>query len=186
MANRKMANGISPIKYAPVHLALLLVSLALLPIAPNPRWRPDTLEDPTAHLLGLLMLTIGLPFLVLAATSPLMQVWLSRLRPGNVPYRLYALSNLGSLLALLSYPFLVAPAFGRAAQATLWSAGFGLFALVSGVCAVWLWRANPALADESSAIPAAESAGGGGRTARKRARRAAREERRQMRRPPRP
>jgi SAM-dependent methyltransferase len=172
------ATRLAPRAQAALHVALLLAALAVLPIEPDLSWRPHTAADPTAHLLLLLGATIGLPFFVLASTSPLLQVWFGRLRTLDAPYRLYALSNLGSLLALLSYPLLVEPTFGRAAQARLWSVGFGFFALASGACAAWLWNTNPAATAESWNDPGAAiaSAQHGGRAARKKALRAARKQ----------
>ena len=131
---------------AALHLALLVVGLALLPITPAARWKPEAVDVPTLQIMLLLLVTVGWPFFVLASTSPLLQAWFSRLRPGVSPYRLYALSNVGSLLALVSYPVLVEPAIGRTAQTQLWSGGFGLFALLSATCAIWIWQRQPALA----------------------------------------
>jgi hypothetical protein len=175
------ATRLRPRAQAALHTVLLIAALALLPIVPDPRWRPQTVDDPAAHLLLLLAATIGLPFLVLASTSPLLQAWFSRLRAADAPYRLYALSNLGSLLALVSYPFLVEPTFGRVAQAWGWSAGFVVFALASALCAARLWRADPAPAAQDWSVAAAASSQSGGRSARKKAIRAARK---QLRRPP--
>jgi spermidine synthase len=132
---------------AALHVTLLLAALALLPVAPAPPGTAAALEVPTAAVLQLLTIHVGLPYFVLASTSPLLQAWFARLRPGASPYRLYALSNAGSLLALLSYPFLVEPALGRSAQLLLWSAGFGLFALGSAVCALVAGRRALAAAD---------------------------------------
>ena len=82
-------------------LGLLLLALCLLPITPAEAWKPTGEEAPTAHILGLLLRCLGLPYLMLSATGPLLQAWFSRAHPGVSPYRLYALSNVGSLLALL-------------------------------------------------------------------------------------
>src|SRR5260370_22301061 len=106
-----------------VHLLLLVGALATLPITPHGTWKPHTADDPTLRICALLAISLGLPFLVLSATAPLLQYWFSLTQPGNSPFRLYALSNAGSLLALLSYPTLVETHFSRAAQALLWSAG---------------------------------------------------------------
>ena len=76
-----------------VHGALLLVSCALLPILPNPIWKPDEAGDPTLRILVLLAATIGLPYFILSSTSPLLQVWYVRRTGNQVPYRLFALSN---------------------------------------------------------------------------------------------
>ena len=93
-----------------LHLALLGVSLFLLPITPSPElWKPSPDDPPTRQILLLLIGTIGLPYLLLSSTGPLIQRWFSAANPVRSPYRLYALSNIGSLLALLTYPVLVEP-----------------------------------------------------------------------------
>src|SRR5579871_792588 len=92
-----------------IHGTLLLVSLATLPIIPAARWKPNGGGDPTLEILMLLGGTIGLPYLLLASTSPLLQAWYLRTHAGAIPYRLFALSNFGSMLALLTYPFLIEP-----------------------------------------------------------------------------
>ena len=87
-----------------LHVALLAASCVFLPILPSASWKPVEASDPTPQILGVLLATVGLPYFLLAATSPLLQAWSVR-RPGNgIPYCLYALSNLGSLLALVSFP----------------------------------------------------------------------------------
>ena len=125
---------------AVVHLALVACALALLPITPSDAWKPRGGEDPTLRILVLLAATLGLPYFVLSSTGPLMQQWFSRVNPGRSPYRLYALSNAGSLLALVTYPFLVESYLTRHTQATLWGCGLVLYALGSGFCAMRLWR----------------------------------------------
>ncbi len=131
-----------PRRQAIVHLALLGVALALLPITPADAWKPEGGGNPTLHILGLLAVCIGLPYFVLSATSPLMQHWFSRTHPGVSPYRLYALSNAGSLLALVSFPVYFETHFTRKTQATLWGWGLVLYAIGCAACAVKLWRAK--------------------------------------------
>ncbi len=128
---------------AVVHLTLLAGALALSHVTPSDSWKPDATGNPTRDILVLLTVNLGLPYLVLSATGPLLQQWFSRAQPGISPYRLYALSNVGSLLALISYPFYFEPHFTRVAQAGMWSWGFGAFVLGCGFCAVRLWRQNP-------------------------------------------
>jgi hypothetical protein len=132
-----------------VHLGLLSLAVGVLaaralltgsPVAPGPEWRPSGTEEPTGRLLAMLAVTIGLPFFVLSTSAPLLQSWFSRARQGLSPYRLYALSNAGSLLSLLSYPFLIEPALSRAAQARAWGVGFLLFAAGCAACAWDVWR----------------------------------------------
>lgn len=133
-----------PRMQAAVHLLLLVVALGMLPIAPEAGWEPKDANNPTLHILLVLTASIGLPYFVLASTSPLMQSWLARTRVGAKPYRLFALSNAGALLALGSYPLLVEPALSRGQQGLVWSLGLGLFAAASGLCAVRLWRHSKA------------------------------------------
>ncbi len=93
--------GSVPVKrQAFVHIALLVLSIATLPILPNPSWKPAGGEDPLLGIMGLLAVTVGLPYMLLSSTSPLLQSWYSRSRQGALPYRFFALSNLGSMLAL--------------------------------------------------------------------------------------
>lgn len=129
-----------PRQQAWVHLALLALSVALLPITPSDSWKAQLTGNPTWHILLLLTATIGLPYFVLSSTGPLMQQWFSQTNPGVSPYRLYALSNVGSLLALLTYPVFVEVRFTRHEQTVLWSVGLGLFVLFCGYCALRLWR----------------------------------------------
>src|SRR5918999_2263966 len=99
-----------------IHSALLVVALATLPIAPNELWKPTGTEDPVLWILLLLGASVGLPYFLLAANSPLLQAWFARARPGENPYRLFTVSNLRSLVALLGYPFVVEPYLGGAGQ----------------------------------------------------------------------
>ena len=119
---------LTPKRGAQVHIALLIVSLALLPIVPSAGWKPAGTEDPAWRILGLLAATIGLPYFLLSTTSPLVQAWFARRYPGRSPYRLFALSNLASMLALIGYPFLLEPWVATRAQALGWSSGYALFA----------------------------------------------------------
>ncbi|PYU28114.1 MAG: hypothetical protein DMG32_03685, partial [Acidobacteria bacterium] len=119
-----------------VHGALLAVSaifIAVLayirsaPIGSGANWQPRPGADPTWAITEFLIGAIGLPFFLLSATSPLMQHWFAQAGPKRLPYRLYALSNAGSLLGLLSYPSLVEPHVALGAQRWAWAAGYGLF-----------------------------------------------------------
>jgi spermidine synthase len=134
---------LSPSAQTCVHVGLLAISLALLPIIPSERWKPAGAGQPELEILGLLTTTLGLPFLLLSATSPLVQAWAARLRPGTTPFRLYASSNLGSLLALPAYPVLVEPTLGTVAQARAWSAAYTGFALAMGALGITAGRAAP-------------------------------------------
>ncbi len=128
---RKLRN---PQRETVIHCSLLGASLFLMPIIPADTWQAATGSDPTWQILGLLSTTLGLPYALLASTSPLVQSWYPRAF-GMSTYRLYAVSNLGSLLGLISYPFLVEPALARAAQAVAWSWGMGAFALLAALSA---------------------------------------------------
>jgi hypothetical protein len=123
-----------------VHLALLLLALVLLPIMPNPAWKPTSGDAPVFRIMLATVACVGLPYFILSSTGPLLQRWFSRTYAGESPYRLYALSNLGSLLALLSYPFAVEPALSTVAQSYLWSALFVAFAFLCAGSAVVTWR----------------------------------------------
>ena len=136
---------------AVVHASLLLAALVFLPITPAESWKPTGSEDPSGRILMLLMMTVGLPYFVLSSTSPLVQVWFSHANRVGSPYRLYALSNAGSLLALISYPFVIEPLLGVRLQGWSWSLGFGIFALA---CAISGWTAaRLGKADEYSVEP---------------------------------
>jgi len=119
-----------------LHLAVLIAALAFLPIAPAATWRPDVGSAPISAILLLLAVTIGVPYLVLSATAPLVQQWFARDCPGTQPYRLYALSNVASLSALLGYPLLVEPLLTRNQQVIAWSCGFALYAVLCAACAL--------------------------------------------------
>ncbi|HOI43156.1 MAG TPA: fused MFS/spermidine synthase [Elusimicrobiales bacterium] len=118
-----------PDAQAALHLSLILISVLFIRILPSADWRPPNSEAPVFRILLLLAVNVGLPFFLLSATSPLVQAWYGAAAPGRSPYRLYALSNAGSMLALLSYPFLVEPFLELRAQAALWGILYVLFAV---------------------------------------------------------
>ncbi|MCX7681648.1 MAG: fused MFS/spermidine synthase [Anaerolineae bacterium] len=154
-----------------VHLGLLGLSLVVFllcsfiwqtPITPGAEWQPRPEDDPIVRILTVLAVSVGLPYLTLTTTGPLLQAWFSRVWPGRSPYRLYALSNVGSLLALVCYPVLIEPLFTVRVQAMLWSAGYLLFVLNCGYLARRLMRLprqvdHPSL--QSIERPAAEGGG---------------------------
>jgi hypothetical protein len=129
---------------AVVHIGALAISCALLPILPNPSWKTAG-GAPSLKILALLAVTVGLPYFLLASTSPLLQAWYARTHKSGLPYRLFALSNFASMLALLSYPLLVEPNLPTRMQAYGWSGGYLCFAVL---CAITAWRAcnHPATA----------------------------------------
>ena len=135
-----------------LHAALLAVSCAMLPIIPAARWKPLGTENPSLLILGLLAATIGLPYLLLSTTSPLVQAWFARRFPGRSPYRMFALSNLASMLALLGYPIVLEPRVATRMQSYGWSVAYGAFALLAVACAWSSLRApRPALAQAAGA-----------------------------------
>ncbi|MGB6944980.1 MAG: fused MFS/spermidine synthase [Bryobacteraceae bacterium] len=129
---------LKPRRQATLHIVLMACSLALLPVLPSPTWKPSHPGDPSLRILLLLTATIGLPYLLLSTTSPLLQAWYVAAKPGAIPYRLFALSNFGSLLALLSYPIFVEPALTTHEQAFGWS---GIYVAFVVICAAVAWRA---------------------------------------------
>ena len=123
------------------HAGLLAASLVVLPIWPSASWKPTLVEDPTLRILLLLAVNVGLPYFLLSTTGPLLQAWYARRYQGAMPYRLYALSNAGSMFALISYPVLFEPWLGARHQAVGWSAAYCVFV---GLCVItaWLGRNN--------------------------------------------
>ncbi|MBX3474751.1 MAG: fused MFS/spermidine synthase [Planctomycetes bacterium] len=125
-----------------VHCVVLAAAAISLPIAPSEWMKPSPDAAPTAGILFLLAATVGAPYFALSATGPLLQAWFARAVPGRSPYPLYALSNFGSLLALVAYPFVLEPAWGRGTQAIAWSWAFGAFALLCAGAALLAARVN--------------------------------------------
>ena len=117
-------------RHARIHAVVVLVSLVALPITIGAFWKPEAETMPIARILGLLTATIGLPYFVLSATSPLVQTWFAREHPTSDPYRLFALSNTASLAALLCYPFVLEPRLVLHHQAWLWSGLYGVFVML--------------------------------------------------------
>src|SRR6266571_6817187 len=124
-----------------LHVALLAASCALLPIVPGMHWKPLGTENPSWLILGLLAATIGLPYFLLSTTSPLVQAWFARSFPGKSPYRLFALSNLASMLALLGYPFALEPWVTTRLQSYGWSGAYVGFALLTAASGAFALRA---------------------------------------------
>jgi hypothetical protein len=141
---------LAPRRQAQVHAVLLAASLLMLPIGADPSWKGAALRQPALAVLGLLAVTVGLPYLLLSTTGPLLQVWYTRTHPGGMPYRLYALSNLASMLGLLTYPVLVEPAWALRTQSLAWSAGYALFAILCGATAWISLRDRPVVAAAES------------------------------------
>ena len=149
LAGYAYAHGVARRRYEPlVHTVLLVAAIATLPIMPAETWKPAGDAEPISRILLLLGATVGLPYFLLASTSPLVQAWFARARPSANPYRLFALSNLASLLALLGYPLVVEPYLSAREQVSAWSWLFGAFAVL---CAALAWRTPRADAQASLA-----------------------------------
>jgi hypothetical protein len=133
-----------------LHLLVVGGSLLLLalhgvhwptPITPGAEWKPTGPGNPESHTLAILTAAIGFPFFVLSATAPLLAHWIGHAEARFSPFKFYALSNLGSILALLSYPTVVEPHFRLHVQAWIWTVGYVLFAIGVGLCASIAGRA---------------------------------------------
>lgn len=119
-----------------LHVGLLAVSALALPIYPSAAWKPAGPGSPTLGILGLLAISVGLPYFLLSTTGPLLQAWYARRYKGAMPYRLYALSNAGSMFALLSYPFLIEPLLTAHQQSGTWSVAYVVFVALCALTAV--------------------------------------------------
>jgi spermidine synthase len=141
-----------------LHALLLAGSCATLPVLASEAWKPTGETNPITGILALLTAVIGLPYVMLSTTSPMVQTWFARAHPGQSPYRLFALSNLASMLALIGYPFLIEPNFGVREQALAWSALYVAFAGLALACAIRAARAAPmeataSVTSEAAAVP---------------------------------
>jgi hypothetical protein len=139
-----------------VHTLFLLIPLSLLPLSLPSAISPPRDTNPIFWLLGILVITVGLPSLAIATTAPLMQRWFAIAQKNNDPYFLYAASNIGSLLSLVSYPVLIETNFSLSQQSYLWAGGYGILASLTGICAINIWKsAAPEqlfLLDDSSTL----------------------------------
>jgi hypothetical protein len=131
-----LARHFRPLVQGRIHAALLAASLLALPILPRNPWKPSGPEHPAWHILILLGLTVGAPYFLLSATSPLLQAWYARARIGAGTYRFYALSNAGSMLGLVTYPVLVEPMLTSSHQAAGWSVAYVMVAILCGALAL--------------------------------------------------
>ncbi len=121
-----------------LHCGLLFLAAVMLPITPDDGWKPLSGESPQWNIILLLLAHVGAPYFLLSATGPLLQSWLSQTDWIDRPYRLYSLSNVGSMLALLSFPFGVEIWFTSSQQAGLWSYAFVLYGVLCGIGAIGL------------------------------------------------
>ena len=135
-----------------IHVSLILFSYLVLvllavmwksPITPAASWKPLDVSNPILNIFKLLTVSVGLPYFILAANSPLTQAWFSRAFPDRSYAKLYSLSNIGSLLGLLAYPILVEPLLALKNQGWMWSVGFMFFGLFAGWIAIQSGRTAP-------------------------------------------
>ncbi len=153
-----LGTRLGPRRQAMLHVALLLASCAFLPILASTGWKPLGDEEPVTRILLLLAATIGLPYFLLSTTTPLLQAWYWRRFSSAVPYRLFALSNFASLLALIGFPLLLEPALSLPQLGWLWS---GLYLCLVVLCASTAWRSVRAIPAEvhRAQVPAESSSG---------------------------
>jgi hypothetical protein len=156
---------IKPGRQWKVHTVLLAISVCLIlilafiwasPITPPVSWKPQTVNNPIWQIFFLLAISIGLPYFMLSTNSPLMQAWFNRAFPGQSPYRLYALSNFGSLLALITYPIIVEPTLALRWQGWMWSCLYLAFVAIAAFAA---FSGRKAVSTSSETIVAAPDAG---------------------------
>jgi hypothetical protein len=145
-----------------LHMALLALAALTMPILVTEAWRPVGTEEPISRILLLLAATIGLPYFLLATTTPLVGAWYSRRFHAAAPYRLFALSNFASLLALLGFPFLIEPMMGNRQVSWAWSALFVVFALLCAALAWRTWRFSTSSAAAGASPPTSGNASAGG------------------------
>ena len=136
-----------------VHAALLIASLLVLPILPKSSWKPLSPFHPAFHILLVLGATVGLPYFLLSSTSPLLQAWYTKKDADAAPYRFYAVSNTGSMLALVGYPILIEPWFATSHQAVGWSWAYAAVALLCAVVALSSAPQVPVAGQIESVLP---------------------------------
>ncbi len=139
-----------------IHALVFAGALIALPVLPPERWMPTGAVEPSAAILAMLAAHVAIPFLALAATGPLVQAWFARRYPLRSPYPLYAVSNLGSFLALIAYPFLLEPRLPLSSTGQLWSLAFVATALAVLACGVLARRQLSSGDSTVAAAPAAE------------------------------
>ena len=159
-----LTGSLTPRRQARVHWLFLGISVLALvlcaifwhvPLLPGPAWRPNEVIYPFWDVIKVLLVAVGIPYFLLATNSTLLQAWFNVLYPGRSPYRLYALSNLASLLGLLCYPFLFEPLLSVTTQARWWALGYGLY-IVSACVLAWRFMRSP-LASPAQTAPSTAS-----------------------------
>ena len=149
-----------------IHVSMIAAAIGLLvvlsffwksPITPDASWKPQNVDTPILDIFKLLIVSVGLPYFLLASNGPLMQAWFSRVFPERSYAKLYSLSNVGSLLGLLAYPVLIEPTLSLQNQGWMWSIGFALFGSFAGWIAIRNGRtaplSRPVINSVSSALP---------------------------------
>ena len=144
-AKKQTVTHIILIVFAMIVLVLLSFVWAS-PITPDSTWKPQDVSAPIFDIFKLLTVAVGLPYFILASNGPLMQAWFSRIHVGRSYARLYAISNVGSLLGLLAYPVLIEPNLSLRFQGWMWSIGFIIF----GCLAIWVAIQNVRAAPRST------------------------------------
>ena len=157
-----IVSKLTPRRQSNLHISLLGASLLLIilqvilwasPLLPSSSWKPIGSDMPILRILGMLTVAVGLPFFILSSTSSLLQAWFSRTFPNRSPYKLFALSNVGSLLGLLSYPFIVEPNSALSTQANIWFVVYIVFAVCCGITAFKAGKvADPDLPEDFSSV----------------------------------
>ena len=140
-----------PKALAIIHTCVIVTAILMLPVLPDPVWKPTAGVAPTWRILALLTVCVGLPFFLLSSSAPLIQVWWQRTKGGE-PYRLYALSNAGSLLALMMFPLFFEPLMWTSTQGTVWSVAFVLLGAMLVAGAWHASRATPPAPAKTSEI----------------------------------
>ncbi len=156
-----VSRRLKPSTQVALHALLLLASLASLPVLAGDAWKPAGDEDPSRHILLLLAATVGLPYLMLSTTGPLIQSWAARSGDSARVYRLFSLSNLASLAALISYPFLIEPRLPLQGQSSVWSAIYLAFVVLCILSGLRLLRSARSRAADRSADATANTAASG-------------------------
>jgi len=150
-----LASRARPALQLTIHALLFAAALYVLPVLPGAEWKPVGGAPPSLHILAMLAANVALPFLLLAATAPLLQAWYAQVFPGRSPYGLYAVSNAGSLLALISYPFFFQPRWPLSFTSQVWSGAFAVCGFLVLACAWISGRSRHVQA--RTATPAADS-----------------------------
>ena len=135
---------------AKAQIVVVIAALFLLPVTPSESWKPTGSEEPTWRIIAILAASVGIPYMVLATTTPLLSRWLARAAPEASPAPFFAIANAGAFAGLLAYPFLVEPTLTSQEQTLAWSAGFALYAAMLAGCALVVLRSRGETAKASA------------------------------------